>query len=322
MASGYLGSPVGNTIVPVVNLVKQSKLVTNSVLGIASTVGGNALTEATAYATAYADSAGLWRLRFNIHVTFTNTLTAPTLSITGVVFKSGTYQTITCMAVGTSPYTGAAQVMDGANTIYGYGVATSTIWMFSGDVELNAEPAWYAANAENSQQIAAYSPSASATSAGLVDLTTQTFAGNKTFSNNLAVTGTLNVAGAITIDPTETSANLRSGKYTPTFVLKTNLDATPTGQDGHYLRVGNMVTVYFTLDGNPTTAGSLCECYMTIPIASNFTGGYDLIGNGTTDTGKHCRALADTVGDRALIQWVAGGTGAESLYMSLGYTVV
>ena len=185
MTTGYIGSPTGNTIVPVSNFTKQTKEIA---LTVTSAQAGWATTRAVGIF--YADSLGNWRLRFNIKGTFTSAvLTTIVASIGGVAFKSGFTQSI-------SGWWGAGFFQDAyasgaTGTIAldmpnssGGGVTVSYVY-FSGDVELDSEPTTYtiAANMEGNVNVAAYFPPASGATAGLVDGNAATWNGVKTFAS-------------------------------------------------------------------------------------------------------------------------------------------
>lgn len=175
MTSGFLGSPVGNTIVPVVNLLKQTKQIALTVGTVTSNAGDvSSPSVKRAVAIFYQGTDLAWRMRFNVRVTFTaKTVTSVTVPVTGVLFSNASsgnnYQAVTCFLDTAAPIQNLAY----PNTANLYCTLASTsvsAVTFSGDVELESEPTAYttAANMENSQQIAAYIPSASASSAGLL----------------------------------------------------------------------------------------------------------------------------------------------------------
>jgi len=158
-----------NFVVPLNNALKRTKELD---LTVTSQDGGNAFTKVAAKGMAYADSTGIWRLRFNIVGDFANTVsTSPSIAITGVIFKNlaNFYQAITVMVGTTAPYTASGSVTPNTAYVGGFSTATATNWRFSGDVELNAEPAWAAANMEGLADVAVYVEPASATGAGTLN---------------------------------------------------------------------------------------------------------------------------------------------------------
>jgi hypothetical protein len=99
------------------------------------------------------------------------TITNATIAVTGVVFYAQTNaaEAITCYAFGANVAAVCYTTSGGGNIgITIPSTASVTGFYLSGDVPLDAEPAWYAANAENSVSATAYIPSASASSAGLL----------------------------------------------------------------------------------------------------------------------------------------------------------
>jgi hypothetical protein len=206
MTDGFLGSPTGNTLVPIQNFTKQTKIIstTNSAY---IEISGSTISSPTviaAYFMAYADSNNIWRLRFNIAVAFTSggARTSGTLtfkSTYAVTFKntSGFYQPVFGFSNNGTLDSSFANPNAATITI-NHGSANTGNYYVSGDVELESEPSWYAANAEGNVNVAAYFPSASASTAGLVDTTTQSFAGVKTFTNGIILpTSDPHVAGAL-----------------------------------------------------------------------------------------------------------------------------
>jgi hypothetical protein len=87
-------------------------------------------------------------------------------------------------------------------------------YYISGDVELASEPTWYAANAEGAPNVAAYIPSASASTAGLVDLQAQTFTGVKSLPGR--TDGSAVSAGYIgeTLTDSDSGTTINTSSYT------------------------------------------------------------------------------------------------------------
>lgn len=86
-------------------------------------------------------------------------------------------------------------------------------------------------------------------------------------------TGNLSVTGNIT------AANLLSGTYTPTVANVAN-SGTITFGDATYTRVGNLVTVYFSLSMAVTSANTLTTFSITLPVNRTTTSNKG-VGSGT-----------------------------------------
>lgn len=127
------------------------------------------------------------------------------------------------------------------------------------------------------------------------------------------------------LDQQTTASNIASGTFSPTFTSQTNLDVTPTATAGtaKYTRVGDIVTVTMYANVDPTASGSY-SFLASLPIASNFTASTDLLGLGATASadGHRCEVIADTVGDRALINGTSTGTAVQSLYITYTYKIM
>jgi hypothetical protein len=157
-----------NAIIPLNNTLKRTKQV--PITFASAQAGFTPVTEACV-GIFYADSSGVWRLRFNAAASFTSaTVTILTLSITNVTFGaisqsisasinasvSGNAQTATCAANSSTIY------VEIASTTNCNGVR------ISGDVLLASEPTAYttAANMEGLADVSVYVPPASATTFG------------------------------------------------------------------------------------------------------------------------------------------------------------
>ena len=184
-STNTLGIRNGNQIIPYGATTKRTKQVDNSVLAITSAVTGWAVVRAVGIA--YADSTGKWRLRINIDGTITSaTKTTITIDVTSVAFKTGAVQYFTG---GVGGLTGQAQLYcsGGTNIIAVFPSTTTDELFISGDVELNAEPAWAAANMEGAVNASVYIPAADASTTGLITAGAQTVAGVKTFNSGAVI---------------------------------------------------------------------------------------------------------------------------------------
>jgi hypothetical protein len=204
------------------------------------------------------DSASKWHMRLNIVGSLSSTTTNVTITVANVVFKdisTYSYQSLYGVLTEAGVANRAIEVCradGGASTISVASAGNFNRISVSGDVELNAEPTTYttAANLEGNANVAAYIPSASASTAGLVDTTTQTFEGVKTFKSGLYCD---DAAGQSILNYYATESF--SGK-TITGVVSGTLS-------GQFARVGNVATMVIDATGNLTAnaAGiSVADC--------------------------------------------------------------
>jgi hypothetical protein len=91
----------------------------------------------------YKTSDGSWRLRFNLNMTFSPAVSAPTVTIAGVTFKnvSGYAPPVVCNTPGANVQ-GQAGVSPNSGSIGSGTASTVSSWGLSGDVELESKPTW------------------------------------------------------------------------------------------------------------------------------------------------------------------------------------
>lgn len=132
-----------------------------------------------------------------------------------------------------------------------------------------------------------------------------------------------NNAGAVT---GTTNQYIASGTYTPTLTNSINVASSTSGV-AQWLRVGNVVTVSCgNISIDPTTASVASQLGISLPIASNFTVDTQCGGTGVgTQSGVSVagRIYADTVGDKAFLDWTTGAdVSAEPWAFHFTYIVV
>jgi hypothetical protein len=116
---------------------------------------------------------------------------------------------------------------------------------------------------------------------------------------------------------------LDHGIYTPTLVSVANVAAVTAGQCS-WLRVGNTVTVGGSITLDPTTASTLTEIGISLPVASNFTavdqlGGAVACGNAQSRSGQ---LLADVANKRAQLLVTPTDVANRTQAFSFSYRVL
>ena len=165
--TNQIGIRNSNIIVPYTAATKRTKQVdlTISVTNFVNT---------RSVGVAYADSNGVWRLSFNASLKgngSVGSVTVVTFTVTGVVFKSGTDVFQPLSVFQSNSLAGQAITTPGASTFKynnpGSIDLSSRAVDVSGDVELNAEPSWAAANMEGVLPVDVYIPPVSSGVAGI-----------------------------------------------------------------------------------------------------------------------------------------------------------
>jgi hypothetical protein len=178
MAVGTVGVKGGaNVIVPAQSLIKQTKEYTLTV-----TSGNAGWSTTRAVGIAYADSTGVWRLRFNVYGTFNQsaTVTFTIANITTAAVRQAVAIYMEEVGTATRQNTGGF-IEASSNVVYGATPAVnSTMITASGDVELASKPSWADASMEGVMPIAAYIPFGQAGMPGEV-ITWETAPATKSF---------------------------------------------------------------------------------------------------------------------------------------------
>lgn len=123
-----------------------------------------------------------------------------------------------------------------------------------------------------------------------------------------------------------TSQSVSSGTWTPTLTHSTSTAtiSAATAQLGHYIQIGNQVSVTGSLSITSTSAGS-AVLNLSLPIASNFTSVYDCSGAATRTTAtteSYIQPFSDanTVDDKIRLTCQVGSEDT-SIEFSLTYTI-
>lgn len=127
---------------------------------------------------------------------------------------------------------------------------------------------------------------------------------------SLRLTGTLTLSNGAVL----------SGTYTPTLTNSSNIDAS-TAADLSYYRVGDKVTVFGSVEIDPTAAAST-TLGISLPIASNFGAVGDCAGTIMRGTGGQGHVAADAANDRASAVFVATVTSNATYYLHFSYRII
>lgn len=113
-----------------------------------------------------------------------------------------------------------------------------------------------------------------------------------------------------------------TGTYEPTSYNVTNVSASTPNAFVKYYRVGDMVTVYGSMDVDPTAAGAT-EVDFDLPFASNMTRADDCVGvaSSTNISGEVLTITGDTTNDRVQVRWVTVDISNRTIYFHFSYQV-
>lgn len=95
---------------------------------------------------------------------------------------------------------------------------------------------------------------------------------------------------------------IEAGLYTPTLSAVYNVQSLVLNGDFFYQRIGDVVIVSGGIQIDPTAAGTV-QVNVSLPIASNFTGYYDLNGNASNPTASYPAGsiISDPTNDKAQV---------------------
>lgn len=140
------------------------------------------------------------------------------------------------------------------------------------------------------------------------------------FVKSTVAAGESTLSTVASIAPTDISG---SGTYTPTLTIVANLNAV-TAYACQYCRVGDMVIVSGKCDVNPDITATSTQLGISLPVASNFATAQQCGGTAFSPTiaAQGAGILADTVNDRAQMQWVAGDVSNQPMTFLFAYRVI
>ena len=166
MTTNQIGIRNSNIIVPYTAATKRSKQVDITF------TGSNLATILMAKAIFYADSAGAWRMRFNIAYTATATAVSETITLTNIstagLAASQVFSATNSTAAQSVLYSVVSAASPAVMSV-AFSATTSSNREFSGDIALGAEPTAYttAANMEGVLPVDVYIPPVSSGVAGI-----------------------------------------------------------------------------------------------------------------------------------------------------------
>jgi hypothetical protein len=243
--SNILGVTNNNVFIPLTAATKRTKELT---LSLSS--GSNFTLDSTERAVAifYQDSAGAWRMVFNISMTGDMASSSNwRVTINGVTFKtiaSHIGQLVSFAIYDASKPIDIALALSGTSSIEWFHSGTTSVtngqMFISGDVALNAEPTWAslgttaAAALEGVLPVDVYIPEVTASNAGILGTGANTIAGVKTFASGIKLPTTGGTAA--TLDYYE------EGSFT--LYMHDGVPNVTAGQTAYYVRTGKQVTLY------------------------------------------------------------------------------
>lgn len=123
-----------------------------------------------------------------------------------------------------------------------------------------------------------------------------------------------------------TNQYICSGTYTPTITDITGNLGSSTANACQWTRVGNVVTVHGVINITPSSANTVTEFRMTLPIASSFTQVYHCAGSGVMDDQQAYRPgaaiYANVANDAVEFSTVPNYANASNLTFTFGYVVL
>jgi hypothetical protein len=90
-----------------------------------------------------------------------------------------------------------------------------------------------------------------------------------------------------------------------------------------YSRTGSIVTVSGVLEVNPTAAGTVFTCRISLPVSSNLASSLDVAGVATNYLVGDAGSIdGDTVNDNALLRVIPLGSANQPYYFTFTYRVL
>lgn len=101
------------------------------------------------------------------------------------------------------------------------------------------------------------------------------------------------------LNPTMFAQANTESSYTPTLTNTTNIAAS-TAYETYYIRIGNTIHVWGTVDIDATTASTVCEMGFSLPVSTSLTQIYDVAGTASFEDNTSVQIKADVGNTRAV----------------------
>ena len=142
-------------------------------------------------------------------------------------------------------------------------------------------------------------------------------------SISLAVKSSGAVVASSTLGMNGVEDSVKSGKYTPTLTNSTNVASSAVNSNVFkYIRVGSTVHVSGWLTITATTANSLTELELSLPIASNITSNEDVSGVANTLSGGYGQVRENATNNTAKMYVQPTSTGNLVWYLEFSYVII
>lgn len=133
-----------------------------------------------------------------------------------------------------------------------------------------------------------------------------------------------NITGSLQCDSIVNDTGLAAGTYTATRSAETNLDSNVSLSEGIYMRVGNVVTVTICFTADPTLTATTTSFEISLPIASNFSGGDQLTGTAVCGNiaGMCAQIASSATNNTAKITWKSTDITSQNWFGTFTYRVI
>lgn len=142
-----------------------------------------------------------------------------------------------------------------------------------------------------------------------------------------SISATIKSTGAVVVSSTlglnGVEDSVKSGKYTPTLTNGTNVASSAVNTNTFkYVRVGNVVNVSGWLSLSATSANTLTELEISLPIASNITSDEDVSGVANTLSGGYGQIRENATNNTAKMYIQPTSTSNLVWYMEFSYVII
>ena len=165
--------------------------------------------------------------------------------------------------------------------------------------------------------------SVASTAASLYTLVADTGTAASTAASTYALAANIGTAASTAASTYARAADIVGATYTPALTNVANLDGSTTFSF-QYTLVNNMVTVSGRVQIDPAAPATVTGLGIALPIASDFQASSDCggIAFATGIAGQGAGIIADTVNNRALMQFVSTDLTAQPMAVMFQYQVI